>query len=97
MVDDELIFSSPQRNKAWLNEMFGRMYTDTDGVIKLKEVNKMKDWLVVHDMSDEVVMVKKASIEFISKSSDGSAYLSTRSGSLCVKEKYNDIVRRIIQ
>ena len=72
------------------------MYCDTDGIIKLKEVNKMKDWLVVHDMSGEVVMIKKSSIEFISRGSDGSAYLSTRSGSLSVKENYNDVVRRIL-
>jgi len=90
MVDD---------NKAWLNTMLGRMYADTDGVIKLKEVNKMRDWIAVHnDMNGDVAIIRKDSINYVSTDNEtGTTVIHTNNFVYIVRESYSNIVRRIIE
>lgn len=98
--DCDLFFYGGGRNrKALLNEMFGRMYCDTDGIIKLKEVNNnMKDWLVVHSYIDGTLsIIKKDSITFVGTSFEGTTVIHTLNYTYEVSEKYVDIVRRIVE
>lgn len=97
MVDDIFYASQPRNNKEWLNMMFGRMYADTDGVIKLKEVNKMKDWIVVHAVDGSVEIIRKDSITYVGADKAVGTLIHTNNFSYLVSENYADIVRRIIE
>lgn len=72
---------------------------DTDGIIKLKEVNnKMKDWVVVHSYIDGTPsIIKKDSITFVGTSLEGTTVIHTLNYTYEVSEKHTDIVRRIFE
>lgn len=98
MDNDFLFYSGGRHGKAALNELYGRMYCDTDGIIKLKEVNNMKDWLVVHaDVDGSPLIIRKDSITCVHTDEDGGTVIQDNNFSYLISEKYADIVRRLVK
>lgn len=99
MVDDIFYVSSSRNNKAWLNEKFVNWCVDTDNIIKLKEVNKMKDWITVHNnMEGDVAIIRKDSITYVGIDDEtGGTVIHTNNFIYVVRESYTTIVRRILE
>ena len=82
----------------WRDMLISNVYCDTDGIIKLKEVNKMKDWITVHMSNDDAVaIIRKDCIRYIGKSIGGKTVIHTDASMYEVNEEYTNIVRRLTE
>lgn len=77
--------------KCFLNAQYGTMVTN------YKENDmRIKDFIVLH-ADGQPLMIKKDSIETLSKMSDGTAKIETTNQIWVTDEKYVDVIKRLFE